>query len=420
MQEPGSTLEAASVRRVWIYLVLGGAVGLQFALQGALSLMLPQLHADLGSDETELGLLSSLFFLPYVLLQVPSGYLMSSFGRARLLMLSSLLMVVGCLVQAYAQSFSTMVVGRLLMGVGASPIIVCFLRTIEILFPARLFGALAAGMEAFGMLGAALGDALLPTAISDWGWRGAMEVLALLSIIPALGGISMPREKRDNPCDRQEQADGRGWRNVLCNSDIWCIAFFSGFLFSIDNAFGALWAIPFLESMPGVNGDSGLMVSLLFVGTAMGAPALGWLVDHRWSGRRTMIGFGLLTAVLLVVVISGSFSAGFYYLLMFLLGAVSSCYILPFTLLRHWFSGKELAVGLALVNSVCVMVGSLFYQPLIGVLLGFFEPVNQESYRLTLYTLPVGIVLACLLVMRLPLRVGVSDGAAHQAGEQRA
>lgn len=406
MQERSPSLRLAPVRRMWIYLLLGLSVALQFALQGSISLMVPQLKADVGCDEAQIGLLSSLFFFPYVLLQVPSGYLLSSIGRVRLLLFSSLLMAVGCLVQSYAYNLQVMMAGRFLMGVGAAPIIVCFLRTIELLFPARLFGALAAGMEGFGMLGAALGDVLLPTWIDQWGWHGAFKMMALLSLIPLLGAFSLPTQQPDGETQKPESSDKGDWQSVLRNSDIWSIALYSGLVFSVVNAFGALWAIPFLEAVPHLDGNAGLMASCLFVGTALGAPVLGWLVDHSWSGRRTMISFGFLTVILLFVVLSGRLSAFFYYPAMFLLGACAAAYMVPFVLLRHWFSGKKLAVGLALVNSVCVMVGSLVFQPLIGVLLGLSSQVDIASYRVVLAMLPVGVILGCVLVMSLPFRAG--------------
>ncbi|MTI13105.1 MFS transporter [Sansalvadorimonas verongulae] len=390
-----------TVRVIGAYLTVGFFVALQFVLQGSVSLMVPELKTDLNIHEAGVGLLSSVFFYPYVLLQVPSGWILSRTGIRALLTVSGVLMSLGCLLQSGADTYNQMMIGRVVMGIGAAPGIVCFLKTVEISFPPVCFGILAAGMEVFGMVGAGIGDFLIPESIHIWGWRSALKFFAILSLLPVLGALLLiTRKKKRQGCSESRPVSG-AWKNVFYRKDVWLVALFCGLMFAIINAFAALWAIPFLETSPDCVGQAGRMAAMIYLGAAVGAPALGWLADHGMDSRKAMMTGGTLSIVVLMAILSGRLPPVFYYPMMFFLGLGASTYMLPFVLVKHWLKGEELSIGLAFTNAMSVMVGALLYQPLIGWLIGFYQEACMENYREVLMILPAGVLIACMLVISM-------------------
>lgn len=82
---------------------------------------LPQIAADLGvSDPNDAQLVIGLFLLGNAFGQLLFGPLSDTFGRKPVIVAGLLLFLIGCFVSVIAESFSVLLLGRVLQGVGAS------------------------------------------------------------------------------------------------------------------------------------------------------------------------------------------------------------------------------------------------------------------------------------------------------------
>lgn len=399
----GRTTECSFLRGVLVYVLLGSFIGVQFVLQGSVSLMVPELKADIGLDEVEIGLIASLFFYPYVVLQIPSARLVSKLGVRVVMILSSAVIFTGCVIQAEANSAPMMALGRLVAGIGAAPIMVCFLGTIERCFVASLFGVLAAGIEMFAMVGASLGDFLIPDSIDSYGWRFTLLIFAGLALTPAIMAPLLPNGQR--PDESGEQTEDYRWILVFSDLRVWAVALYSGLMFAVLNAFGALWGIPYLETDPICAHEAGQMIGMIFLGAALGAPMLGWLTDRGMNALGVMVVCAFGTALLFAVLLLNLLPIIAYYPLLFVMGMLSSAYVLPFIMVKRWLTGEALCVGLAFTNTVSVMIGALLYQPLVGWLVSCFGEINTAAYQQVLVLFPAGVLLAGVLILAMSDRM---------------
>ena len=386
------------LRSVSAYLIVGLFVAVQFILQGIVSLMVPELKADLGLTEVGVGVLASLFFYPYVLLQVPAGWLLPRMGIRNLMAMAALLMASGCFVESVADTALLAMLGRCLMGVGAAPGIVCFLSTVERVIPASYFGLFAASTELFGMLGAGVGDFLIPQGIRVYGWHGVLEWFGYGVIGLFFCCLVLPGRQAGN-CKGEENSSC--WRDGLNNRNVWFVAFYSGLMFAVLNAFAALWAIPFLETHAACHQSASDMAGMIFLGATVGALLLGWVSDRRSDVRGLMLVCTALTILLFLLMLYDRFPTVVYYPLMFGIGLCSSSYILPFMMEKRWLKGAALSTAMALTNAVSVLVGALIYQPLIGWLISLYPQICLESFRQVLMLIPIGMILAIFLLVSL-------------------
>jgi MFS transporter, ACS family, glucarate transporter len=152
------------------------------------ALMMPQL----GITQVEMGRLFSGFMLGYTLFQVPAGMLADRFGAQRVLFISALWWVAGCLVIALLgwQSVRDILpntVGVLfglefLLGVGESPTFPAAGQGVARWIPASSHGR-ANGLVIAGVaVGSALAPLLLSSVMARWGWPAAI----VASSIPAM------------------------------------------------------------------------------------------------------------------------------------------------------------------------------------------------------------------------------------------
>ena len=105
-------------------LIFGSAalfVFFQMVLQTFPSVMREGLVVDFSLNEAGFGGLSSSFYYPYILLQIPAGILVSRFGARSVLIVGALLCTVASFVFAMSHTANVAELTRILMGFGAAP-----------------------------------------------------------------------------------------------------------------------------------------------------------------------------------------------------------------------------------------------------------------------------------------------------------
>lgn len=92
---------------IWIY-------------RSALAPVYPQIRSSLGGgvSDTALGSISSFYFLGYVIMQIPAGFLVDKIGKKRVLIPGFILFAVAALIVALSHSIQMIYVGSLLAGLG--------------------------------------------------------------------------------------------------------------------------------------------------------------------------------------------------------------------------------------------------------------------------------------------------------------
>jgi len=143
----------------------------------------PQIRADLGFTETEMGYVFSAFTIAYALFEIPGGWLADRFG-ARLMLTrivlwwSAMTMLTGA-----ANGFASMVAVRFLFGMGEAGLLPSLARAFR-----RWLPPVEAG-RAFGltvMAGAVAGAATQPLAaglVELVGWRGSFVVFGAVGLV---------------------------------------------------------------------------------------------------------------------------------------------------------------------------------------------------------------------------------------------
>ena len=194
------------------------------------SVMVSDLMADFAVSGAVLGTLSALYFYPYVLLQVPLGAMLETFGTRILLSGFLLLAGLGSILFAKATSIEIAYLGRFLIGFGAS---VGFLGSLALAskwFPPHRFAFLA-GLAMFaGMTSGMLAQAPLAFLVDLYGWRANILALGIagfiLSFLVVLFVRNQPAIRKsptsETAASRQKWRDlGSALKAVLRNGDVW-------------------------------------------------------------------------------------------------------------------------------------------------------------------------------------------------------
>lgn len=232
--------------------------------------------------------------LVYAGLQIPVGVLVDRFGSRAMIAGGALLMGLGQLQLAFADSVPAGVLGRVLVGAGDAMTFISVIRLIPLWFaPARVpLLTQLTGMS--GQLGQLLSVVPFAFILHTAGWTPAFLALAGFSGVAVVLVVLMLQDVPPGT-PRQEAAKGlratgvslsRAWKQPGTRLGMWShfTIQFSGTVFAMT------WGYPFLISAQGLNGGTVASLMSLYVAGAIGAgPLIGRFVARHPLRRSTMV-----------------------------------------------------------------------------------------------------------------------------------
>ena len=159
---------------------------LQFTMQLSSSSLINGLMKSFHLSPFGGALLLSSYYYMYAFFQVPAGVLIDRYGPRRLLTIGAVICVLASYLFASATSLWLAFLGRICMGGGFAFAFVGSLALISRWFPIRQFALIVSVAETLGMLGSAIGGAVIVSVVQRFGWRSGIYgfgmVAALLSV----------------------------------------------------------------------------------------------------------------------------------------------------------------------------------------------------------------------------------------------
>ncbi len=194
---------------------------------------------------------------------------------------------------------------------------------------------------------------------------------------------------------------------MLKSRYIW-INGFIGFLTYLSlSAFAELWGIPYLIQVYHLSkAHAASAISMVFLGWAIGCPLSGWFSDFICRRRLPIVIGSLLALVLISIVLYvPNLSLTSLYILLFLFGVATSVEVIIFAISRETSNSKIAGTAISLANAI-VMLGGVFFQPIIGFILDMFwdgkmlngiNVYSVKNYQLALSVLPIGFLICLIL-----------------------
>lgn len=365
--------------------------------------------AEFAISATVLGTLSSLYFYPYVALQIPLGVLIDRWGVRILLTVALAIAGLGSALFATAQSVEVAYVGRFIIGVGSA---VGFLGSLAIAsrwFPPQRFAMLAGLVMFFGMMSAVLAQGPLAAMVETQGWRAVIWLLGASGVLLGLMVVIFVRDAppsvaTDTKAPKQTwSAIAKGLKQAATDATVWKIALVGSTMSGPMLALGGLWGTPYMQSAYGLDrAAAASCVSVLFFGWAFGSPIAGILSD-RIRKRKAMLvtGSAILTCAMGILVFSPPLPLQVTLFIFAVLGASGGAMAICFALVRECSPSQIGASVTGIVNSMTVASGAVL-QPVVGYILDkLWSGETQDGvpvYLASEYrTAFIAIFAACLI-----------------------
>ncbi len=258
------------------------------------------LMRDLHLNAQTLGLLSSVFFYAFAIVQLPMGAAMDLFGAKRILVFLALVGLVGAVLFASAQTLAVAMTGRALIGIGMACGLMGTFKLLINWFPENAFGTASGLILSVGTLGVAAATAPLAEAVARVGWRMTFFGMALCHLFIVAWIILTVKESPKTPIETQETGSPEGaakrdFSLVFKHPSFWLIAVTTYVRYGTYVAISALWAGPFLRKVYHFSLiKSGNFLLAFPLGFILGGPVIGYLSDKVLKNRQRVVLFGMM------------------------------------------------------------------------------------------------------------------------------
>ncbi|HEV2520695.1 MAG TPA: MFS transporter [Thermoplasmata archaeon] len=335
--------------------------------------VLPLIGRSLHASTAALGVVLGAFLIGVSLFQLPAGLASARYGPRGVSLAGVALFGLAGVASAFSPNWQILAILRFVGGIGAAFFFAPALSLIASYFPGSERGPVIGLYNGGFSIGGALGLLGGATLGSVQGWAAALGYggVALLGatavtwvVVPPPGATAAPESKA-------------GLRSmgsaVLRSRSIWALSL------AIAGFWAAVFIIAqyFVDYAQAIHPDWGLApVALLAASVVLiafpGGPIGGWIAE-RGRDRRLLVGLaGLVTSLLVFAIPFASLAelwpiflaAGFFDGMTFAI-----LYLIPTYLPET--SGEGLALGVGVVNSIQVLVGSVI-AVIFGVIAGSF------------------------------------------------
>lgn len=395
-----------------VWLLASSFLFYKYLLQVSPTVMVPELMRAFHLNGLQLGNLAAFYFYAYLLMQLPVGLLLDHYSPRKLVSAAIAVCACGALLFSQAETLGIASLGRLLIGLGGAFSAVGTMKLITVWFKPKQFALVSGLMMTMGMLGGVGGEEPLAQAVAHYTWRHTLLSGAIVGVILAVVFFFIVR---DNKKSQREQKKVNqvpfftGLLNIIKNKQSWLISLYSGLAFAPVSAFGGLWGIPFLmktyhESRPTI----AALVSLIFVGFAIGSPLAGWLSD-KINRRKPIMVFGTSCSFILLSAILYLPNLSLFTLacLLALLGFFSGFFFVSFATIREMNDIHSSGTSIGFINMFNALCGALS-EPLIGHILDInwdgkmldgARVFSLPTYHTALSALPIGLLIAVILLL---------------------
>lgn len=261
------------------------------------SVMAGPIMMETGMTASMMGLLSSVFFLTFGVMQMVDGVLVDYYGPRKMLPLFISLAALGTALFAASSSYVGLVAGRALIGFGTSIIFIAGLKLFSTWFPPSVYGRLNGLLLGMGGLGLILGSGIMGYLCDTFGWRDTNFAVGVITLIFAALLTSIVRDSPanpDNPTKTREQRDRinpfTSLLTIIRSREYWFIAGWFCCQFSLHNAFGGLWGGQYLRQVHHLDTiATGNVLNMLGIGTLLGAVINAWACDKFFRTPKPMM-----------------------------------------------------------------------------------------------------------------------------------
>ncbi|AGN26733.1 hypothetical protein A3206_02450 [Candidatus Methanomassiliicoccus intestinalis] len=368
-------------------------------------------------------LLGSAYFYSYVLMQIPSGLMADRYGVRSLVSVFLLIAALGAFLIGLGESWNTVLIGRVLIGLGLGAIYIPMLKVLAVWFKKNEFASLNGIILAVGNAGAIASATPLAILSDAIGWQDVFIFLAITTLILAVMCYVIirnhPSEKgymsieeiisnetgvsvSDSTSAKVSMKSGL-MTVVTSGRKFWAPAIAYFLLYGTLMTYEGLWAGTYFNNAYDFEYNSSWMITAVGIGMIIGAPLAGLMSDRVFHSRKRVsltgnIGYAVIW--LIIFTFAGMINNyTFWIAVNVAMGFTASWMIVTYAQLKDWFPIAISGTAVATMN-VFLFLGAGVMQSLSHYIVNKNSSIDE--FRFLWMIMFICQVLTCIFVYISP------------------
>lgn len=413
-----SVFHASSKYKPWL-VCLSAALFFfyEFIQMGMFNSISQELMQDFSINAGELGFLSATYFYADVIFLLFAGILVDRVPIRNIILSAMIMVVLATILFAFSHSFQLAAFSHFISGIGNA---FCFLSCIKLAtrwFPSHRLALVIGVIVTVAMMGGVVAQTPFSLLAQALGWRSAVLVNAGLGIVITflIYIFVYDHPKQINKIMKEKTTSSASLKEdilwVLLNKQNVLGGIYTCLLNLPIILLGELWGVVYLTQVHHLEKtQASFVATMVFIGTIIGSPFVGWFSDY--IGKRTLIMIvGALLSLFVVLCIMFLPALNFFTLLVLFLflGIFTSTQIISYPLIAE--SNPTSLTGMSTsLAAILIMGGGAVFQPLFGWLMDLhwdqtlkhgvivYSPSNY-LYGLSIMPIAfvISIIVACCL-----------------------
>lgn len=402
------------MKRFWTPLIICSLASLLyvygFTVRVMPSAMTTDLMTSLNIHAFGLGWLTSFFFWGYAPMQIPVGMLYDKFDARKLLSIAIALCAVATILFGISDNYALAMATRLIMGAMAAFGFVGALIVGATWFDSKYFSTYTGFVQILGTCGAIIGQGPVAGLTHIFGWHETAIGVGVIGLICSLVVLYYVRPGPNKTLIKEHHEFEKqkiDFSKVFKNPQNWWAAFYGFTTWTPIAVFGSLWGVPFLHEKFVIHKvAAAFLVSIAWIGVAVGGPIFGWMSIRTNLRRLPMIFSSALGLIVSIWLIYLNIHINIMtYVLLFLFGLSASAQVTSFGLISDINDKKILGTASGFTN-MAVVAGGLLLIPLAGAIIqhlwnGTYEngspAYTLHEYQVALLLIPIVFLLGLIV-----------------------
>ncbi|MGI5840123.1 MAG: MFS transporter [bacterium] len=404
--------------RIIIFSILAVAYLLVTFHRMSTAVITQDLREVFAIDAAALGILGSMYTIPYALMQIPCGILSDTIGPRKLVTYSFIIAGAGAFLFGATPTFGGALIGRFLIGLGVASVYVPTLKILAVWFRKNEFATLTGILGGLGALGALIASAPLAFASELVGWRLVISTIGAATLVMAiLSHLFVRNHPSEKGYPAIEEIDGAAapataaaerlpvfasLRMVFGNKYIWPLLI-RGFMFAgAGLSLQSLWGGPFLMHVVKLDRvQTGSLLMMISIGSLITSPIGGYLSDKVIRSRKKLaVLSGILTVAgwIPLALLPDKMTPVLLYVLFLFMGVAGGLGLgsVGVAQVKELFP-NALAGTATGVNNFFQMSGSAVFTVVLGMIINRYPAVN-EVYPIVAYQTAFTYLLICVII----------------------
>lgn len=355
--------------QAWINWLLGAAfVVFVFTFQTGYAITNIDMTKDLSLTVAQVGFIGSIYTWAFAVAQFCSGSILDRLGFRWVLPIASAVVTLGGYVFSNATGPEMLVLGQVLMALGASFGFVGAGFVGGRWFGPIKYGLMFAWVQFVASISAIVGQKMIGHLAETTSWTDILNNLTLMGLVITVAMFVLMREPVDSEGEKESWPGIKVFINdltcaiseVATIKDSWINALIGGATFGCMLALGVLWGPRFLAAGGMEQSDAFAVSAVMWAGLAFGAPAFAWMSDFFKKRKMPMFTGCLLQFIAIIyLIMNPAMSNTEASIAFFVWGFMAGGSMLNFPIGADLVKPALIGTSAAIVNAVQFIVGGL-------------------------------------------------------------